>query len=140
MSSCFAENTMLFTPPLAPPFSLASHTCPTWKHCSTLVAQALVCWIINFKCKEYFRRFFLFPTQNISFREKYYLKFLALKIYIYNLCWSGQGTTTLWKWYFSNTGEKGKRLAIIVHQKKGKNGFILFFSIFFGSRNRWWAS
>jgi hypothetical protein len=31
---------------------------------------------------------------------------------------------------FSNIGEKCKRLVIIVHQKKGKNGFIIFFSIF----------
>ncbi len=31
---------------------------------------------------------------------------------------------------FSNTREKGKKLVIIVHQKKRKNGFILFFSIF----------
>jgi hypothetical protein len=37
---------------------------------------------------------------------------------------------------FSNTGEKGKNPVIIVHQKKGKNGFIILFSMFFRSRNR----
>jgi hypothetical protein len=38
---------------------------------------------------------------------------------------------------FSNTGGKGKSPVIIVHQKKGENGFNIFFSNFLGSRNRW---
>jgi hypothetical protein len=38
---------------------------------------------------------------------------------------------------FSNTGDKGKKPVIIVHQKKGKKWVQYIFLNFVGSRNRW---
>ncbi len=51
---------------------------------------------------------------------------------MYNLCGNDQGTTGIMEMVFPNTGDKGKRLVIIVHhQKKGKKWVQYFFLNFF---------